>query len=126
MYVYYNLSKVSLWTALHAPLDGRLFALAGLTKRTGHCHVHVAAVRRTRIEPDWRKTSWPQTCRRHSDCCRVFGRCQCHCDAAAMTLREPKLCEARFWLVSVICVKSVNLRITDWLTMILWNMLSYE
>jgi len=47
-------------------------------------------------------------------------------DAAAMTLREPKLCEARFWLVSVICVKSVNLRITDWMTMILWKMLCYE
>jgi len=47
-------------------------------------------------------------------------------DAAAMTTREPKSCEVRFWLVSVICVKSVNLRITDWLTMILWNMVCYE
>jgi len=34
-------------TVLHAPLDGRLFTLAGLAKRTGRHRVRSAAVRRT-------------------------------------------------------------------------------
>ena len=63
----YNSSKVSRWIAMQAPLDGRLFTLAGLAKQTCRRRMCAAAVRRTRIERDLpirRKTGRPRTCRR--------------------------------------------------------------
>ena len=44
-------------TALHAPLDGRLFTLAGLAKRTGRRRVRAAAVRRTQSKRTRRSTA---------------------------------------------------------------------